>query len=246
MKRNHILISLICLLALAFSLSACSSADEAGGDSSSPSSSVSQGAGTSAPSSDAQSGSDTAAASSAPATSAGASSAPAAAEASRTTAASPNPSSAAAPASTAAPAAETSAAAPSSQAAPSSVPAVNRITVTLSVDCRTGVEQGYQAAIDTAEDGEILSATTVVAQEGTTAYDLLLRSGLEVEAEDSITGKYVRSIQELGVGDCGNASGWLYSVNGEFPGKSCGKYVLSDGDVVCWRYTCQNGADMYE
>lgn len=246
MKRNHILISLICLLALAFSLSACSSADEAGGDSSSPSSSVSQGAGTSAPSSDAQSGSDTAAASSAPATSAGASSAPAAAEASRTTAASPNPSSAAAPASTAAPAAETSAAAPSSQAAPSSVPAVNRITVTLSVDCRTGVEQGYQAAIDTAEDGEILSATTVVAQEGTTAYDLLLRSGLEVEADTTIMGKYVLSIQGLGEKDCGPTSGWLYSVNGEFPGKPCSKYKLADGDVVCWRYTLQNGADLYQ
>ncbi len=240
MKRKNILIPLICLLAL--SLSACTPAEEPGGTTSLPQSAVSQTAETSAPSSEAESG--PAASSALPETSA-APSEPAAATASQTTSASqgPTPDTASLPAS---PAAETSAAAPSSQAPATSAPAANRITVTLSVDCRTGVEEGYQAAIDAAEDGEILSATTIVAQEGTTAYDLLLRSRLEVEADTTIMGKYVLSIQGLGEKDCGPTSGWLYSVNGEFPGKPCSKYKLADGDVVCWRYTLQNGADLYQ
>ena len=239
MKRKNILIHLICLLAL--SLSACTPAEEPGGTTSLPQSAVSQTAETSAPSSEAESG--PAASSALPETSA-APSEPAAATASQTTSASqgPTPDTASLPAS---PAAEAPADEPSSAPA-TSAPAANRITVTLSVDCRTGVEEGYQAAIDAAEDGEILSATTIVAQEGTTAYDLLLRSGLEVEADTTIMGKYVLSIQGLGEKDCGPTSGWLYSVNGEFPGKPCSKYKLADGDVVCWRYTLQNGADLYQ
>ena len=119
-----------------------------------------------------------------------------------------------------------------------------RITVTLSVDCRTAVALGYEEAIDTAADGDILSATPIVLDKGATAYDLLQYSGLDVEAKASITGQYVTSIQFLAEKQCGPASGWMYSVNGEFPGKSCSKYTLADGDVVAWRYTCSNGTDL--
>ena len=42
--------------------------------------------------------------------------------------------------------------------------------------------------------------------------------------------------------DHGSQSGWKYSVNGVDPSVACGSYVLSDGDVVAWRYvTSING-----
>ena len=122
--------------------------------------------------------------------------------------------------------------------------AVNQISVVFSVDCRTAVSQGYQAAIDIASDGNIIAETVVVLDRDATVYDLLTRCGLEVDAKKTITGAYVSAIQGLREKDCGAGSGWMYSVNGTFPGKSCDKYTLRDGDVVSWRYTCSNGSDL--
>ena len=119
-----------------------------------------------------------------------------------------------------------------------------RISVTLSVDCRTAVEAGYADAVEVAADGEILTGAQVMLEEGATVYDLLLHSGLDVEIDSTIIGRYVREIQFLKDKQCGLSSGWMYSVNGVFPGKSCDKYKLKDGDVVAWRYTCANGSDL--
>lgn len=53
---------------------------------------------------------------------------------------------------------------------------------------------------------------------------------------------YVRAIGGLAEFDHGSQSGWKYSVNGVDGTVSCGSYVLSDGDVVAWRYvTSLNG-----
>ena len=35
-----------------------------------------------------------------------------------------------------------------------------------------------------------------------------------------------------------------YLVNGTAPGYGCSSYVLEDGDVIEWRYTCQLGNDV--
>lgn len=129
-------------------------------------------------------------------------------------------------------------------AQPQEEPQPGRIAVTLSVDCRTAVEAGYADAVETAPDGEILAGTRIVLEEGATVYDLLQHSGLDVEAKSTLTGTYVSEIQFLKEKQCGPASGWLYSVNGSFPGKSCDKYKLKDGDMVAFRYTCANGSDL--
>ena len=119
-----------------------------------------------------------------------------------------------------------------------------RIAVTLSVDCRTAVEAGYADAVEIAADGVILSDTQVLLEEGATVYELLMHSGLDVEIDSSLLGRYVKEIQFLQEKQCGGASGWMYSVNGVFPGKAMDKYKLKDGDKVAWRYTCQNGSDL--
>lgn len=129
-------------------------------------------------------------------------------------------------------------------AQPQEEPQPGRIAVTLSVDCRTAVEAGYADAVETAPDGEILAGTRIVLEEGATVYDLLQHSGLDVEVNSSITGTYVTEIQFLKEKQCGPASGWMYSVNGSFPGKSCDRYKLKDGDMVAFRYTCANGSDL--
>lgn len=45
--------------------------------------------------------------------------------------------------------------------------------------------------------------------------------------------------------DCGSDSGWMYCVNGSFPGVGASAYTLSNGDVMRWQYTCKGyGADI--
>ena len=43
---------------------------------------------------------------------------------------------------------------------------------------------------------------------------------------------------------CGPLSGWMFRVNGEYPGKGCSNYILQDGDQVEWVYTCDLGRDV--
>ncbi|MDO4443023.1 MAG: DUF4430 domain-containing protein [Slackia sp.] len=73
--------------------------------------------------------------------------------------------------------------------------------------------------------------------QGSTVYDALCRLTTPNGGPS-----YVRAIGGLAEFDHGSQSGWKYSVNGVDPAKSCGSYVLSDGDVVVWRYvTSLNG-----
>ncbi len=44
--------------------------------------------------------------------------------------------------------------------------------------------------------------------------------------------------------DCGELSGWMYSVNGVWPDYGCSGYTLHDGDTVVWSYTCDLGRDV--
>lgn len=55
---------------------------------------------------------------------------------------------------------------------------------------------------------------------------------------------YVEGINQLYEFDCGKNSGWMYSVNGEYPNYGASSYNLKDGDKVEWRYTCNLGSDV--
>ena len=118
------------------------------------------------------------------------------------------------------------------------------ITVTLSVDCRTAVDHGSSVAAEIAPDGILLNAVTLTLEKGANVFDALQKSGLVVGSQSTSMGRYVYAIQSLAEKACGSKSGWMYSVNGVFPNKSCDKYLLGDGDVICWRYTCDNGKDL--
>lgn len=56
---------------------------------------------------------------------------------------------------------------------------------------------------------------------------------------------YIRGIAGLFEFDKGSGSGWLYAVNGKFPGYSAGKYKVKNGDKIQWLYTANLGKDRH-
>lgn len=96
--------------------------------------------------------------------------------------------------------------------------------------------------------GDIVSSTQVSIQDGDTAYTVLQRIASEQGVSVVATGMgptlYVKSIDGLAEFDGGPKSGWMYSVNGDFPQFSAGIYELSDGDQLRWQYTRNLGEDL--
>ena len=37
---------------------------------------------------------------------------------------------------------------------------------------------------------------------------------------------------------------WMYCVNDWYPNYGCGQYVVKNGDVIEWNYTCDLGKDL--
>ena len=99
-------------------------------------------------------------------------------------------------------------------------------------------------------DGWILEPIEVKYETGDTVYDILARVCKEkkIQLDANYTplysAYYVKGINQLYEFDCGERSGWTYSVNGYFPNYGCSKYEVSDGDVIEWRYTCDLGKDV--
>lgn len=91
-------------------------------------------------------------------------------------------------------------------------------------------------------NGIILSTSTIEFKDGQTVYDVLKRAcsaaGIPVSARSSSMGVYVEGINGLFEFDCGDTSGWMYSVNGNTPGHSCSEHSVKNGDNITWYYTC--------
>ncbi|MGG3839864.1 S-layer homology domain-containing protein [Paenibacillus thiaminolyticus] len=112
--------------------------------------------------------------------------------------------------------------------------------VTLSVDKLT-INKGY-----------VLPRTDVELQPGDTAWSLLKREldkrgiSYDFEWNEKYGSVYVQAIAGDGEFDHGSGSGWMYNVNGIYPGYGASSYTLSDGDKLEWRYTTNLGADLGE
>ncbi|MBE7046720.1 MAG: DUF4430 domain-containing protein [Ruminococcaceae bacterium] len=55
---------------------------------------------------------------------------------------------------------------------------------------------------------------------------------------------YVEGISNIYEFDCGDLSGWMYCVNGDFPNYGCSGYKVKPGDRIEWKYTCDLGEDV--
>lgn len=114
----------------------------------------------------------------------------------------------------------------SSSSAQSSPPAVQPASIVVHV-----VVSSAQA------DNQVQANTQVQLQQGASAYDALVATGLPVNARNTQYGVYVAGIAGLVEKQYGGASGWLYAVNGITPGFSAASYELASGDTVEWFYT---------
>lgn len=133
-------------------------------------------------------------------------------------------------------------------------PASKDLTCTISISCSTilsNMDKCEESKKEWVPDnGVILPATTVTFTEGESVYDVLQRvcrdNGIQMDV--SWSGKYgsayVEGIANLYEFDVGSGSGWMYKVNGWFPNYGCSGYTLSQGDVICWVYTCDLGDDV--
>ena len=98
---------------------------------------------------------------------------------------------------------------------------------TVSISCATILDNRDQLKAAKADyvpdDGVILPETEVTFYEGESVFDLLQRlcrdNGIPMESSWSPLYKsaYIEGIGQLYEFDCGELSGWMYSVNGAFP-----------------------------
>ncbi len=153
-------------------------------------------------------------------------------------------------------AADPTAAAPSTVPSPdpeaTAAPAGN--TITFSISCAAILE--HMDRLDpektelVPEDGWILKPVTVLLEGKESVFDILLRVTREYKihmeySESPMYGSaYIEGIANLYEFDCGEMSGWMYSVNGWYPNYGCSGYVAEPGDVVEWRFTCDGGEDI--
>lgn len=129
-----------------------------------------------------------------------------------------------------------------------------KLTCTLEIRCDTLLEnldkltEGKAALVP--EDGTLLPVTEVEFTGGNSVFDVFRQTlknqkihfeYVDASAYDSV---YIEGIGNLYEFDCGPQSGWMYSVNGTYPGLGCSGYTLADGDVIVFSYTLDLGADL--
>ncbi len=133
-------------------------------------------------------------------------------------------------------------------------------TVTISIRCDTLLQEENWKKLDkqlreekyVPSDGVILPETTCVLRKGDTAFDILKRVcrykeiQMDYQGADSniYSTAFIKGINYLYEFSCGDLSGWMYKVNGDFPNRGASSYKLKDGDVIDWVYTCDLGRDV--
>ena len=131
-------------------------------------------------------------------------------------------------------------------------------TVTLSVSCETifdnydKLEDSLKESDVIPEDGVILPKTEYVLNDGDTVFDVLNRALKHNKIHFDYSGNpnsnmqpiYIKGISNIYEFDCGDLSGWMVSVNGEYLQMSCSNIVLKNGDNIECRYTCDLGKDV--
>lgn len=127
-------------------------------------------------------------------------------------------------------------------------------TCTISISCATILDNikdlNPEKVELVPEDGWLMEPEAVTFQEGESVFDVLLRVcqkqkiHMEYVNTPMYNSAYIEGIGNLYEFDCGSLSGWMYNVNGWFPNYGCSRYALQEGDIICWVYTCDLGADV--
>lgn len=127
------------------------------------------------------------------------------------------------------------------------------LTCRLSISCANLVDNDALAEAKRTlvpEDGWLLEPMDYAFADGESVFDVLNRAvrenriHMEFVETPAYNSVYIEGIGNLYEFDGGPQSGWMYSVNGEFPNYGCSSVKLKDGDVVEWVYTCDLGNDV--
>ncbi len=140
---------------------------------------------------------------------------------------------------------------------PSTAPDSNAsedLTCTISITCNTILSNmsfladGKQNIVP--PDGVILPEKTAVFYEGESVFNVLAREcrqnniHLEFVNVPFYNSAYIEGIGNLYEFDCGELSGWMYKVNGDFPQFGSSQYTVKKDDKIEWVYTCNSGKDV--
>lgn len=126
-------------------------------------------------------------------------------------------------------------------------------TCTFVIECKTildnkdKLKKGLEKYVP---DDAVIFSKTVGFDSGESVYDILRRicdeNSIQMEASytPAFSSYYVEGINNLYEFDCGQGSGWMYSVNGVFPNYGCSSYKPANNDKIAFRYTCELGYDL--
>ena len=123
---------------------------------------------------------------------------------------------------------------------------IDKVTCTVTVECKSildhmdELKEGHEEFVPS--DGYIIKNYTYKAKAGYTAYDALKSAcnsnDIKLTAKNTTYGIYISGINNLDEFDCGDQSGWMYSVNGIMPNTNCGNVTVDDGDSIVFTYVC--------
>ena len=127
------------------------------------------------------------------------------------------------------------------------------ISCTISIECRNILNNMDKLNPSkkefVPEDGWILKTTEVKCDKGDTVYDVLYAAcrAYDIQIDASHTPVYdtyyVRGLHQLYEMDCGELSGWTYTVNEKQMHYGASQVQVEEGDKIEWRYTCDMGRD---
>ncbi|MGN0533141.1 MAG: DUF4430 domain-containing protein [Eubacterium sp.] len=136
--------------------------------------------------------------------------------------------------------------APSSAKATTAASEAEYISCTVEIECKSilgnmdSLKKGHEEYIPS--DGVIMSRVSVTVKNKSSVYDAVMlaceKQGVSVNSVNSAYGKYIAGFNNIDEKDCGAQSGWMYTVNGSYPSKSCDKYILKSHDSIVFTYTC--------
>ena len=134
------------------------------------------------------------------------------------------------------------------------------ITCTTIKQNRSMLKKGKESFVP--KSGVILDNAEVTFESGDTAFDVIQKacrenvctdnckycqkSGIQLEYNytPAFGTYYVEGIHQLYEKDCGNMSGWMFSVNGTFPTEGSSSYTVKPDDSIIFAYTCDMGDDI--
>ena len=126
--------------------------------------------------------------------------------------------------------------------------------VSLLISCENAVkpDSGLVDSIraELPSDGLVFYSQEFEIESGDTVYDVISRAcrenGIPMESSRIAMSSdmYIEGIANLYEFDCGQLSGWMYSVNGDFPQLSTSQVEVKDGDEIRPLYSCNIGRDV--